>query len=102
MDFNKKLIWSEYQKAIFKDIKDHYQYTPVYPILYELQEILYYNVRTAMNLPYPCNPHFYIDRLTDNIFDVYIDYSYAKLRTEMIMVNHSASIIQRTWKKNKK
>ena len=87
---------------IFKDIKERYQFTPVYRILYELQEIIYYTIRTAMNLPYPRNPHFYIDRLSDNVFDIYMDNTYAKLRTEMIMVHHSASVIQRTWKKLKK
>jgi len=55
-----------------------------------------------MNLPYPRNVHFYIDRLSDNVFDIYMDNTYAKLRTEMIMVHHSATVIQRTWKKLKK
>lgn len=87
---------------IFKDIKEKYQFTPVYRILYELQEIIYYTIRTAMNLPYPRNVHFYIDRLSDNVFDIYMDNTYAKLRTEMIMVHHSATVIQRTWKKLKK
>jgi hypothetical protein len=95
---NSKIVEIVYTH-IFKNIKERYQYTAVKPILYELQELILYTVRTVMNMPYPHRPHFYIDRLSDNVFDIYMDKTYAKLRTEMIMVHHSATVIQRNWRK---
>lgn len=97
-DSNSKIVELIYTK-IFKNIKERYRNTAVAPILYQLQEIILYTVRTAMNLPYPRKPNFYINRLSENVFDIYMDHSYTTLRTEMIMVHHSATVIQRNWRK---
>ena len=63
-------------------------------------------IRTAiwagMNVP-PQDPHTHADthveQVVDNALTVYNQNIYALLRTEMIMANHHAEVLQRTWRR---
>lgn len=52
-----------------------------------------------MNVPYPADPDLHIERVVDNAMEVYNNVIYAHLRTEMIMANHNAEVLQRTWRR---
>jgi hypothetical protein len=78
-------------------------YTNVEPIsgLLEHCRILIQNsVWASMNVPYPRNPTEHMDRVIDNALRVYFTTVYAHLRTEMIMANHNATVLQRTWRRS--
>jgi hypothetical protein len=75
-----------------------YRRTPVVTILQMTCEILRLIARASMNVPFPRYPELHATRVTDNLMDVYNTTTYAQLRTEMIMTQHSASVIQRVWK----
>jgi hypothetical protein len=52
-----------------------------------------------MNVPWPEVPDLHIERVVDNAMTVYNRVIYAHLRTEMIMANHNAEVLQRTWRR---
>ena len=83
---------------VFEPRIEQYKYTGVVQILTQCRDMLGHVLWAAMNVPYPRNPDAHIEDVINNAFGVYIQVFYAQLRTEMIMVNHSADVIQRTWK----
>ena len=56
-------------------------------------------VWAAMNVPWPEAEDLHIERVIDNAMTVYNRVIYAPLRTEMIMANHNAEVLQRTWRR---
>lgn len=79
-----------------------YRYDDVRPVkeLLEYCRILIQNVVwAAMDVPCPEDKDFHIERVIDNALDVYNRVIYAPLRTEMIMANHHAHVLQRTWRR---
>jgi len=40
-----------------------------------------------------------MERVLDNIREIYVDVAYTPLRIEMLMMNHHAQVLQRTWRK---
>lgn len=76
-----------------------YSCTIVETILVQCRDILVQVVWAAMNVPYPLDSDEHIQRVIRNAHDVYVELIYARLRTEMIMSNHNAEVIQRTWRK---
>jgi hypothetical protein len=52
-----------------------------------------------MNVPRPANAEAHIGAVVDNALAVYNRVIYAPLRTEMIMANHNAEVLQRTWRR---
>lgn len=83
---------------IFEYMIVKYINTPVAEILQTWREIIRISVRVAMNVPFPRYPELHAARVTDNLMEVYNQTIYARLRTGMIMVHHSAAVIQRVWK----
>ena len=75
-----------------------YRHTIVEPLLNQCRDFLGHIIWSAMNVPYPNNPDLHIDSVIDNATDAYIYMYYARLRTEMIMINHNVQVIQRTWR----
>ena len=75
-----------------------YQHTDVAPLMRQCRDFLGHIIWAAMNVPYPNNPDTHIDAVIDNSFGAYNYLYYARLRTEMIMVNHNTQVIQRTWR----
>ena len=87
---------------IFEKITNIYSYTPVIPILINLKNIIRFSVWSTLNVPVPKIPAYHMHRISENAFEIYLQHSYSILRTEMIMVNHNASVIQRCWRKTQK
>lgn len=54
---------------------------------------------TGLKTPCPRYPGLYLARLIENLMEVYNHAIYAQLRTEMIMANHNAEVLQRTWRR---
>ena len=52
-----------------------------------------------MNVPFPRDPTWHMTRVVDNALEAYVRVIYAPLRTEMIMANHNAEVLQRTWRR---
>jgi len=52
-----------------------------------------------MNVPWPEAEDLHIERVIDNTMAIYNRVIYAPLRTEMIMANHNAEVLQRTWRR---
>jgi hypothetical protein len=82
------------------DICAQYSHVKVISDLLAHTRILLQNsVWSSMNVPYPRNPTLHMDRVIDNALRVYFEVIYAHLRTEMIMANHNAEVLQRTWRR---
>jgi hypothetical protein len=75
-----------------------YRGTAVEPILRESRDYLMDLVWTGMNVPFPQIPELHAIKVCENCTNIYNTRIYARLRTEMIMVNHNAALIQRIWK----
>jgi hypothetical protein len=76
-----------------------YNNTHIVHILTQCRDVLGYVIWGAMNVPYPQNPDLHIHSVIDNAYNVYVQMTYATLRTEMIMLNHSVQVIQRVWRR---
>jgi hypothetical protein len=84
----------------FMDLMHRYQNAQFVMEILEHCRILIQNVVWAsMNVPWPEVPDLHIERVIDNAMTVYNRVIYAPLRTEMIMANHNAEVLQRTWRR---
>jgi hypothetical protein len=84
----------------FVDLVHRYRAVHVISELLEYCRILIQNVVwAAMNVPSPDAPLLHFQRVIDNALAVYNRVIYAPLRTEMIMANHNAEVLQRTWRR---
>ena len=84
---------------VHQHLIDKYKGTAVVPIVQNLCDLLRVTARVSMNVPFPRYPELHAHAVSDNLMDVYTEFAYAPLRTEMIMVNHFAMYIQRIWKR---
>lgn len=97
----------EVRDAVFAAVNvaiDHFgeQYalaTPVMNLLEHLRILIQHVTWASVNVPFPHDPSMHLGQVVDNAIQVYIDVVYAHLRTEMIMVNHNATVLQRTWRR---
>lgn len=84
----------------FLDLKHRYQNAQAVMDLLEHCRILIQNVVwAAMNVPRPWRGEDHIGAVVGNVLAVYNRVIYAPLRTEMIMANHNAEVLQRTWRR---
>jgi hypothetical protein len=84
----------------FLDLTHRYQNATTVMNLLENCRILIQNVVwAAMYVPCPEVPILHVERVVDNALQVYNCVIYAPLRTEMIMSNHNAEVLQRTWRR---
>lgn len=84
----------------FVDMCHRYSAVPQISAVLEHCRILIQNVVwVSMNVPFPEVPDLHIERVIDNTIEVYNRVIYAHLRTEMIMANHNAEVLQRTWRR---
>jgi hypothetical protein len=86
-------------RDVFAPFIRQYGYTVVEPILQNCRNVLIHVVWAAMNVPFPRNPWDHVERVVENTLNMFNRTMYANLRTEMFMVNHSANIIQRIWRR---
>lgn len=84
----------------FLDLNHRYQNASAVMNLLEHCRILIQNsVWVAMNVPHPGDAEAHIEAVVGNVLAVYNRVIYAPLRTEMIMANHNAEVLQRTWRR---
>lgn len=83
----------------FHPLMNKYRDTHVTEVLVAARQLLRIVVRASMDVPFPRNPELHATRVVDNLMAIYTASVYARLRTEMTMVNHHVNVIQRTWKK---
>jgi hypothetical protein len=84
----------------FIDMAHRYSAVPQVSAVLEHCRILIENVVWAsMNVPWPEVEDLHIERVIDNALEVYNRVIYAHLRTEMIMANHNAGVLQRNWRR---
>lgn len=84
----------------FEDLCTQYEKVEsVSDLLEHLRILIQNSVWASMNVPYPRSPGLHMDRVIDNALRVYFEVVYANLRTEMIMANHNAEVLQRTWRR---
>jgi len=76
-----------------------YRNTSVEPLLLESQRFVFDIAWAGMNVPLPVEPDLHVICVTDNARYLYNVRIYASLRTEMIMTNHNAQVLQRTWRR---
>ena len=83
----------------FLDLMHRYQNVPAVMNILEHCRILIQNVVwAAMNVPI-MHVDAHIEAVINNALQVYNRVIYAHLRTEMIMANHNAQVLQRTWRR---
>lgn len=87
-------------RDVFAPFIRQYGYTAAEPILQNSRNALIHVVWAAMNVPFPRNPFEHTECVVENTMNVFNRTTYANLRTEMIMVNHSAHLIQRNWRRS--
>jgi len=83
----------------FREMMERYEETAVLRILEAARIVIQNAVFAAMHVPYPRDPDRHIVRVLDNIREIYVDVAYTPLRIEMLMMNHHAQVVQRTWRK---
>lgn len=90
-----KLVIQQAHYPLIKKYKD----TAVEPVLLESQRMVFDAIWSGMNVPYPAEPDLHMTAVCHNTRYLWNVRIYARLRTEMIMVNHSAHILQRSWRR---
>lgn len=86
-------------RDVFATSIRQYGYTAAVPVLQNSRNALIHAVWAAMNVPFPRNPFDHIERVVENMVFMFNRTTYAILRTEMIMANHYAQLIQRNWRR---
>ena len=86
-------------RDVFAPFIRQYGYTAAEPILQNSRNALIHVVWAAMNVPFPRNPWDHVERVVENTLNVFNRTTCANLMTEMIMVNNSANVIQRNWRR---
>ena len=83
---------------VFAPILNVYTGTPVVPLLEGARLVIEHALLASMNVPFPRDPILHVHRVVHNMLNIFIQTAYAQLRTEMLMVNHNAQILQRVWR----
>lgn len=97
LDPNSLQVMEDIVMDIYEPLMTRYRRTAVVPLLAHSRELTHWTLRNAMNVPFPRDPILHVHRVVHSILDMFIQTTYAALRTEMIMVNHNAHLIQRNW-----
>jgi len=83
---------------VFEPLLNVYTGTPVVPLLEGCRLLIEHALFASMNVPFPRDPILHVHRVVQNMLQIFIQTAYAQLRTEMIMVNHNAQVLQRVWR----
>lgn len=98
LDQNSRQVIEEIVTDIYGPLLRLYAGTAAEPILERSRDRTHAALLCGMNVPFPRDPVLHVHRVVQNIQEIFIQTTYAPLRTEMIMVNHSVQLIQRNWK----
>jgi hypothetical protein len=82
----------------FDEMYKRYEGTEVVTLLDRINSEIKMMIRVGMNVPFPLNPEFHIDRVFLNI-QYEVNYLFADLRQAMLQTNHNVHIVQRTWRR---
>lgn len=86
--------------ASFVEMRDRWHFVPAVFDLLDKFRILVQNCTwVAINVPWPGDAQAHIEKVIDNVFEMYVRVIYPSLRTEMIMASHHLEVIQRTWRR---
>ena len=90
--------------AFFDLVHRYHNVQPIMDLLDHCRILIQNVVWASMNVPLPATPlHIWadshIEAVINNALQVYNRVIYAPLRTEMIMANHNAEVLQRTWRR---
>lgn len=69
-------------------LKDH---------LVQCRDVLKYALVASMNVPFPRDPILHVHRVVENMRDIFIRSTHAKMRADMVHIDHHACVIQRVW-----
>lgn len=83
---------------VFEPMRLVYTGTTVEEIIIDCKTIIEHALVASMNVPFPRDPIMHIHHVVRNMTDIFINRTYANLRTEMVMVNHHARVLQRAWR----
>jgi hypothetical protein len=83
---------------VFAPLLATYRDTPAAPLLERCSGFIEHALVASMNVPFPHDPILHVHRVVQNMLAIFIQTTYAQLRTEMIMVNHNVQILQRVWR----
>jgi hypothetical protein len=83
---------------VFAPLLATYRDTPAAPLLERCSVLIEHALLASMNVPFPRDPVLHVHRVVQNMRSIFIQTTYAELRTEMIMVNHNAHVLQRRWR----
>ena len=83
---------------VFEPILSVYTGTSAAPLLEGSRLLIEHALLASMNVPFPRDAILHVHRVVNNMLHIFIQTAYAQLRTEMIMVNHNAHVLQRVWR----
>ena len=99
------LLTAQAIDGAFLDLMHRYKNVqPIMDLLEHCRILIQNVVWASMNVPLPATPLHtwaddHIEAVINNAIQVYNRVIYAHLRTEMIMANHNAEVLQRTWRR---
>ena len=91
-------VISDIAHDVFEPLLNVYTGTPVVPLLEGCRLLIEHALLASMNVPFPRDPILHVHRVVANMLNIFIRTTYAQLRTEMIMANHNAQVLQRVWR----
>jgi hypothetical protein len=91
-------VISDIVHDVFRPVLNVYAGTPAAPLLEGSRLLIEHALLASMNVPFPRDPILHVHRVVNNMLNIFIRTAYAQLRTEMIMVNHNAHVLQRVWR----
>jgi len=83
---------------VFVPLLAIYRDTPATAPLERCSVLVEHALLASMDVPFPRDPILHVHRVVQNMKNIFIRTTYAQLRTEMIMVNHNAQVMQRVWR----
>ena len=84
--------------VMFAPILLVYRGTHAEPILTRFKELTLWSLINSMDVPYPRDPVMHVHRVVQNILEMFSETTYARLRTEMVAIDHHAQVLQRAWR----
>ena len=82
----------------FRDLLHQYRNTALEPALVACRTILARVAWAGVAVPFPHDTTAHLEAVCNNVLHTYVDMFYADIRTEMVMLDHHAHVIQRNWK----
>ena len=82
----------------FRGLIHQYRNTALEAALVTCRAVLSRVAWAGVNVPFPHDTQTHLEAVSDNVLHTWIDMFYADIRTEMVILDHHAHVIQRNWK----